>query len=640
MLRLSHHVKTFLYRRTTTRRMKLAAAGLALAVVLAMAAGAMVRAPSVSAAGLLLLTALVAAALWELRATRSRLGQQIRRLERAVSEPQETRGSEQGPQDQLATLTQSVGALALALHNHHCGNLPAELAPLAARSLLRRADVLAAYDLLTNSNTLAALDWTTLRALRRGLKQRGYLTRALAVARACAARTGKEPDRREVAFIEGQVTVLTGPARPPSPADAPVRPRPGRVLHLVGRSLLDEQCGYTVRTQYTALAQREAGLEPVIATQMGVGHGSRSPSAVDVEGIAHHRIPGPGRGKIPMDEWLRQHTEQVAKLVAQLRPAVLHAASDYVNALAALAAGQRYGIPVVYESRGFWEESWLSRVAADFGWDLPELEQTFGLPDVYLARRDLEDRCRREADHVVTLAEVMADRIEAGGVPRERISVIPNGVDAGKFPVLARNQQLASRLGIRPDAVVIGYVSSLGEYEGVDTLISAYHLAAKASTVPLALLIVGDGRDRGRLVAHAAALGVDVIFTGQVPHDAVLDYYSVIDIFVVPRKPVEVCHLVTPLKPFEAFSTGRAVVLSNVRALASIAAQSRAAELFEAGDELSLAEVLTGLAKDPARRAALAAAGAAWVRAERSWSRNGEGYRRIYERLGAVSGGR
>jgi glycosyltransferase involved in cell wall biosynthesis len=93
---------------------------------------------------------------------------------------------------------------------------------------------------------------------------------------------------------------------------------------------------------------------------------------------------------------------------------------------------------------------------------------------------------------------------------------------------------------------------------------------------------------------------------------------------------VEVCHLVTPLKPFEAFSTGRTVVLSNVRALASIAEQSGAAELFEAGDVSSLTAVLLGLIDDPQRRRELAAAGAAWVRAERTWAANALIYLRLY----------
>ena len=46
---------------------------------------------------------------------------------------------------------------------------------------------------------------------------------------------------------------------------------------------------------------------------------------------------------------------------AELRPSVLHAASNYANARLALALRERYGLPVVYEVRGFWEDTWLSR---------------------------------------------------------------------------------------------------------------------------------------------------------------------------------------------------------------------------------------------------------------------------------------
>jgi glycosyltransferase involved in cell wall biosynthesis len=121
-----------------------------------------------------------------------------------------------------------------------------------------------------------------------------------------------------------------------------------------------------------------------------------------------------------------------------------------------------------------------------------------------------------------------------------------------------------------------------------------------------------------------------------VPHEAILGYYGLIDVFVVPRRPVEVCHLVTPLKPFEAFATGCTVVLSDVRALASIAAESAAAELFAAGDPDSLAAVLLKLLADPQRRQELAETGAAWVRAERTWAANAALYQRIYAELTAV----
>jgi glycosyltransferase involved in cell wall biosynthesis len=423
--------------------------------------------------------------------------------------------------------------------------------------------------------------------------------------------------------------VLTGafvPAVPPQALDGlPVR---GRILHLVGKSLPQVQAGYTLRTHYIAVAQREAGLEPHVVTRMGFATGQESEV---VDGVTYHRLAGPLHDAVPQDEWLGQHVAAAAALVRRLRPAILHAASDYTNALTAEAVGRAYGIPVIYESRGFWEETWLSRQEQRYGWNLAELTERYGLPDFYLYRKEIEDRARCAADRVVTLAGVMADRIAAGGVPRDRIEVVPNAVDVSAFPVLTRNADLAARLGIAPGTTVIGYISSLAEYEGIDTLVAAYG-RLKAQEPDTALLIVGDGAVREELQAAAAGIP-DVRFTGQVPHDTVLDYYSLIDVFVVPRRPVEVCHLVTPLKPFEAFSTGRTVVLSNVRALASIAEQSQAAALFEAGDVASLTGVLLSLLADPERRRQLAETGAAWVRAERTWAANAQIYVRLYDEL-------
>lgn len=600
--------------------------GIGAALVVALGGAAGTRSWVALTAVLVLIMVVLTGILWDLRGTRMAVGRLPRRLHAL--------------RERVDGIERRQAALALDLYDQAkltgrplTATSPGAMAHLITQPLLERGDVLEAYEVArAGVPDLLPLGLPTLRALRDGLRDRGYLGKALEPALICA-RLGRPRDGRLCARIEGDIAVLSGRFQPQVAPVSGYHPQPGRILHVVGKSLPRVQAGYTLRTHYIALAQRDAGLDPVVVTQTGFTGVDANP-VDDVDGIRYHRLPGPGRGAVPLDEWLSRHTAGVAGLVAELRPAVLHAASDFVNAMAARQVGTAFGIPVVYESRGFWEETWLSHQARLHGWDLPHLAETYGLPDLYLWRRETEDRCRREADSVVTLADVMADRIEAGGVPRDRIAVIPNAVQVASFPVLTRDAATAARLGISPDVVVLGYISSLVEYEGIDTLITAYASVKAASPTPVALLIVGDGRERQRLEAQVERLGLtDVVFTGQVPHDTILDYYSVIDIFVVPRRAVEVCHLVTPLKPFEAFSTGRTVVLSNVRALAGIARQSGAAELFEAGDATSLADVLLSLLDDPDRRRELAAAGAAWVREERTWTANAKTYALLYAQL-------
>lgn len=518
--------------------------------------------------------------------------------------------------------------------------LPPHLAGAAVAAMVERGDVLDAYALLCRLESWPHIGLPTLIQLWDGLYVRGYRGAALRVAKTCAARAGGRRYRKRAELLEAEYRVLTrGLGEPELPARPEgFSPVPGRVLHLVRASMPGTQNGYTIRTHYTAAAQAKAGLVPHVVTPLGHGASGPQRRRTTVDGVTYHRLYGPARESMPLDRWLARNINRVARIVAEMRPAVLHAATDYINALTARALGDVFGLPVVYETRGFWEETWLSRQAQVYGWDLPRLATVHGLPDAYVLRRELEDRCRREADRVVTLAGVMADRIEAGGVARDRIHVVPNAVDVEFFRARPRDDRLAAQLGIADGAVVIGYISSLVEYEGIDTLIEAYAaVRAAAGDERLALLIVGDGPERERLRKLATELGLSgAIFTGRVPHERVVDYYSLIDIFVIPRRPVEVCHLVTPLKPFEAFATGRTVVMSDVRALAEIAKESGAAELFAAGDSQPLATVLGSLLRDETRRKALAAAGVEWVRANRTWAANARRYAQLYAELGAL----
>src|SRR3954467_8089378 len=128
----------------------------------------------------------------------------------------------------------------------------------------------------------------------------------------------------------------------------------------------------------------------------------------------------------------------------------------------------------------------------------------------------------------------MRAHIVSRGVPEERVFVVPHMVDTEKFSPRPKDPGLLERYGIE-GKVVVGYVSSLVDYEGVDILLRGI-AQARLDNPRLVGLIVGDGLAMPALQALAAELGLGdaVVFTGRVPHAETIEHYALIDIFVVP----------------------------------------------------------------------------------------------------------
>jgi glycosyltransferase involved in cell wall biosynthesis len=147
-----------------------------------------------------------------------------------------------------------------------------------------------------------------------------------------------------------------------------------------------------------------------------------------------------------------------------------------------------------------------------------------------VAVRGLYVASERLGQMTIAVSEAVARRLRAWGVPDRRISVIPNGIDASEF---AYDQHLRratrARLGIPPDALVVGGVGRLEPGKRFDRLIRAVR------EVPdVTLLLAGDGSARTALELLAAEQGVAgrVVFTGAVGH--VRDLLCAMDLFVSP----------------------------------------------------------------------------------------------------------
>jgi glycosyltransferase involved in cell wall biosynthesis len=241
-------------------------------------------------------------------------------------------------------------------------------------------------------------------------------------------------------------------------------------------------------------------------------------------------------------------------------------------------------------------------------------------------RVELERGLCRAVGHVVATCSDEVFELRRLGLSRDRVSVVPCGVDTTVFtprgPVAPRSDRL--RL------LVLG---RLVERKGQEDAVRA--LAA----VPDAELVVVGGPPAGvldadpevrRLRAVAAELGVAdrLVFTGSVGRADVPAWIRSAD--VVLAVPWYEPFGITPL---EAMACGRPVVATAVGGLQDSVADGVTGDLVPPRDPARLGEVLAALLADDPRRAAYGAAGVRRARARYRWARVAADTEAVYRQV-------
>lgn len=396
----------------------------------------------------------------------------------------------------------------------------------------------------------------------------------------------------------------------------PYRPQPRTVVHVLTNSLPHTASGYAVRSHALLSAQAAAGWQVHAQTRPGypaqVGRlGARDLEVID--GVHYHRI-SPASLPRTASGRLQLQAEELLGLCLEVRPAVLHTTTHYVNAMVVREVAETLGIPWVYEVRGQLADTWASR--------RPPVS---GVSERYTCFQQREAEAMISADDVATLGAAMAQRVEEvteGRVPASRVRLCPNAVGADHAAEPEPVEQVRARLGLEALGIaqgqyLVGTVSSVVDYEGLDELVRAVALLPEQITA----VIVGDGAARPGLESLARELGVAdrVIFPGRVDRAAARAWQRALDVFVVPRQDREVTRSVTPLKLAEASACAVPVIASDLPALAELVDDGVTGQLVPPEDPESLADAVRRLWADPGTGSRLGRAGREAVLRERTW---------------------
>jgi sugar transferase (PEP-CTERM/EpsH1 system associated) len=224
-------------------------------------------------------------------------------------------------------------------------------------------------------------------------------------------------------------------------------------------------------------------------------------------------------------------------------------------------------------------------------------------------QRWLQRRGWSAANRVLAVSSRLADRITLEtGFPRERISVIRNGVDLSRFGAIERSSARAA-LGLTSDAQVVATVGRLVPVKDHMTLIEAMALIRRDLNVTL--VIAGDGPLRESLAARAAERGIDdrVRFLGHRP-----DVESVLraaDVFVLSSESEGLSNTI-----LEAMASGLPVVATRVGGADEMVLDGETGVLLPPRSPRELADALESVLNNPARSTAMGAAGRARIEAE------------------------
>jgi glycosyltransferase involved in cell wall biosynthesis len=267
----------------------------------------------------------------------------------------------------------------------------------------------------------------------------------------------------------------------------------------------------------------------------------------------------------------------------------------YPDGVAAILLGRHFGKPVVITARG----------------------TDVNLIPRYRLPRAMIRWAARHAAGIVTVARALKDDLVRVGVPAGRIEVLRNGVDLQLFRPIERE---AGRRKLELSRTTLLSVGHLIPRKAHDLVIRAMRWLPE-----MGLIVVGDGPERGALVALAreSGAGERVRFVGALAQEELRNYYGAADALVLASSREGWANVL-----LESMACGTPVVASKIGGTPEVVSEPEAGVLMAERTPEAIADAVQRLfSRYPDRGATRRYA------EEFSWEETTRGQLRLFGRL-------
>lgn len=198
-------------------------------------------------------------------------------------------------------------------------------------------------------------------------------------------------------------------------------------------------------------------------------------------------------------------------------------------------------------------------------------------------------------DRIVAVSADIAQKLMDGGVPKEKICVIANGVDARFCP--GDKMQMRGQLDLPREDFIVLFVGLLVPVKGVEILVEA--LSAWNAKGHWTCVLVGDGPLSEELQGLAEDAGIDgqMRFVGRRSSREIPQWMQAADLLVLPSYSEG-----RPNVVLEAQACGIPVVATRVGGTAELVVEGETGLLVDSGASAQLRAALEALRDDAEQR--------------------------------------
>lgn len=300
----------------------------------------------------------------------------------------------------------------------------------------------------------------------------------------------------------------------------------------------------------------------------------------------------------------------IPRLIRSINPDIVHLHYFLFTGHAAYRAAKRMSISTL-----------LTLVGND-------VYDPFHVPGDFL--HGFNSRVVNGVDHVVAACEFIGDVVSKKfSLGRDKLSVVPYGVDTNRFKPAPMNSTLRKSFGIPNEGIVVLTVQRLHERKEVD-----YFLQAAKEVISVRsdcyFLIVGKGPEMEHLKKIVIELGIsgNVRFLGFVVDEQLPSIYQLADLFAFHTS-----HEGFGIVLLEAMASAKAVVTARAGGTIDIVEEGKTGTFVPPRDSKALAKAILGLLVKPVQMKRMGEFGRERVLMKYSWVKITDAYEKIYNTL-------